>query len=74
MNRAAERIARAGLSDPGDSESPAKQVCGSDELIAGTVESLVARSQFVAAVRLAQVANDNVFETLRLGGYLADAG
>jgi len=76
MDRAAARVARAGLEDTVDAPSAPSPVgapsAGSDDLVTGTVDSLVASSLFTAALRLAQTTNENITAALRLGGYLAE--
>ena len=75
MNRAAARIARAGLEDSVDAAPEAaavSAVSSGDELISASVDSLVARSLFTAALRLAQTTNENITAALRLGGYATE--
>jgi len=75
LNRAAARIARAGLTDSveeSDAASPTNAVSTGGDLVAGTVDSLVARSLFTAAVRLAETTNENINAALRLGGYVSE--
>ena len=75
MNRAAARIARVGLQDSVEAApgaAAASAVSGGDELISATVDSLVARSLFTAALRLAQTTNENITAALRLGGYVSE--
>jgi hypothetical protein len=73
MDRAADKITRAAAS--GVEEAPATQeeanAVGESEsgLVDGTVEMLVARRMFTAAIKVAQTANDGILEALHKGGY-----
>ena len=75
MDRAADRIARSGLENsvdvPTDSSAVASMSTDGD-LIAGTVEGMVASRLFVAALRLAQTTNENIIAALRIGGHMAE--
>ncbi|MGQ0646164.1 MAG: hypothetical protein ACT4P7_01265 [Gemmatimonadaceae bacterium] len=77
MDRAAEKIARATTGTPVEAAtSPEAASAVQDQesqLADGTVEMMVARRMFTAAVKTAQVANEGVMEALRLGGYGAAA-
>jgi hypothetical protein len=73
MDRAAEKVARsttANVTDAptnaADAEALATQQSG---MVDGTVEMMVASRMFTAAVKMAQTANEGIFEALRLGGY-----
>jgi hypothetical protein len=78
MDRAAATIARAGLE--GDvalvdgSGAPTATAQGSDALGEGMVQMIVARSTFTASLRLADITNDMMLETLQLAGYAVDRG
>jgi hypothetical protein len=75
MDRAAARIARAGLNDqvdaPTDPTAVETSTVGGD-LVSAMVDSLVARRLFTAGVRLAQTANENIATALRVGGYISE--
>lgn len=73
VDRAASRIASAGVSDPSAGTAPAVEAGGQDDLAGANVDMMVATHMFMAAVRLAQTTNENVLAALRLGGYQADA-
>lgn len=73
MDRAAEKIARAGAVNLSDAPQNAKraEVAAAEEsgLLDGTVEMLVARRMFTASLKMASAANDGITEALRIGGY-----
>ena len=73
MDRAAEKIARAGAVNVSDAPQNAKraEVAAAEEsgLLDGTVEMLVARRMFTASLKMASAANDGITEALRIGGY-----
>jgi hypothetical protein len=71
MDRAAAKVARAGLGSPSPEtdESERPETASTDLLLDGVSESLVARRMFTAAVRLAQTTNENILAALRIGGY-----
>ncbi len=73
MDRAAEKIARATAvnvseapTNAKDAEAVATQETG---LLDGTVEMMVSKRMFTAALRMASTANEGIAEALRLGGY-----
>ena len=73
MDRAAEKIARAGAVNVSDTPQNAKraEIAAAEEsgLLDGTVEMLVARRMFTASLKMASAANDGITEALRIGGY-----
>ena len=76
IDRAAERVSRAGLNDVptagGEAapESAVLQSSGQDpDLVDGMVGMLVAKRMFTAAIHTAQSMNEAMFETVKLGGY-----
>lgn len=72
MDRAAEKIARASTAAGQASPTPAGAgvaQAGETQLLDGTVEMMVAKRMFTAAVKMAQTANEGVMEALRVGGY-----
>ena len=73
MDRAAEKIARASAIDLNESSSTAVDTgaVASNEsaMVDGKVELIVATRMFSAAIKVAQVANEGILESLRLGGY-----
>lgn len=73
MDRAAEKIARATTTAPArtpDTPEAASAAQASEtQLLDGTVEMMVAKRMFTAAVKMAQNANEGVAEALRVGGY-----
>jgi hypothetical protein len=73
MDRAAEKVSRATTSNISeaptnaqDAEALASQETG---LLDGTVEMMVSKRMFTAALRMAASANEGINEALRLGGY-----
>lgn len=73
MERAAEKVARATTGAPSDvptnaaeADALASQEAG---LVDGTVEMMVAKRMFSAALRMAQTANEGILEALRIGDY-----
>ncbi len=75
MDSAAARIARAGLQANVDGRvdpTTAEAASASEDLVLASVDSLVARNLFSAAVRLAQTTNENITAALRIGGYMAE--
>ena len=73
MDRAAEKVARStagSVTDaPGsakDAEALATQEAG---LLDGTVQMMVSKRMFTAALKMAAAANEGIDEALRLGGY-----
>lgn len=75
MDRAAEKIARATTPERAATSAGNAEVAQTQEgqLLDGTVEMMVAKRMFTAAIRMAQTANEGVFEALRVGGYGAAA-
>lgn len=80
MDRAAERVSRAGLNDvpsaagEGAPESAVLQPPGQDhDLVDGMVGMLVAKRMFTAAIHTAQSINEAMFETVKLGDYGLDS-
>jgi len=73
MDRAADKIARATTSNVTDAPTNAREAetLASQEsgMIDGTVEQMVAKRMFSAALRMAQSANEGISEVLRIGGY-----
>lgn len=77
LDRAAEHLAKAASTDVFDARSsqpgsqPGAEAIGAREsgLVDGTVELLVARRMFSAALKVAQAANAGIGEALRLGDY-----
>ncbi len=73
MDRAAEKVSRATTANVSeaptnahDAEALASQETG---LLDGTVEMMVSKRMFTAALRMASTANEGITEALRLGGY-----
>ena len=73
MDRAAAKMTRASATDvsstpstPAESGAVASQESG---MAQGTVEMIVAHRMFSAAIKMAQTANEGIFEALRGGGY-----
>ena len=73
MDRAAEKIARAASSDVSDVAQTQEQAdaIGAQEsgVVDGTVELMVAKRMFTAALKMAQSANEGIMEALRIGNY-----
>jgi hypothetical protein len=72
MEKAATQIAGAGLAPAVDARSGMQGELAAIEgsaLLTGTLEALVARRMFTAAVRMAEVANEEVTQTMQTGGY-----
>lgn len=70
VDQAAAKIARAGLPTAGPASGQPEvnaEAEGGDLLLQGITESIVARSNFVASIKLAQVANENVATALDIG-------
>jgi hypothetical protein len=69
-SRAAEKIERATLDTSRPESASVEQRGDSVETLAsGSVELMVARRMFSAAIKMAQTANEGIFEALRIGGY-----
>lgn len=73
LDHGAEKLTR-GTSGEVPEASPARREgegVGVQEggVVGGAVEMIVARRMFTAAVKMAQVANDDIGEALRLGDY-----
>lgn len=77
LDRAAEKLARAASSDVHDVPSTQRdaEALGAQEgaVVDGTVQLIVAKRMFSAALKMAQVANEGIGEALRLGDYDAAA-
>lgn len=74
MDRAAERIARGGLTDAAAvAPDDASTVVAPDELAGPLVDAAMAKALFMAAVRMAESANENIATVLSLGGYGGEA-
>ncbi|MEO6446440.1 MAG: hypothetical protein ABIZ91_08835 [Gemmatimonadaceae bacterium] len=77
MDRAAEKVARASLTDVTKAPETQEQAetIGAQEsaLVDGTVEMMVAKRMFTAALKVAQTANEGIMESLRIGNYEAAA-
>lgn len=75
MDRAAEKIGRASSSDVSEVPQTHEQAeaIGAQEsgLVDGTVELMVAKRMFTAALKMAQSANEGIMEALRIGNYEA---
>lgn len=70
VDQAGAKIARAGLptADAANGQAEVRPESeGSDLLLQGITESMMARSAFVASIKLAQVANENVATALEIG-------
>jgi hypothetical protein len=76
VDRAASRLVRATLSDHekrGSGPGQAASVTETPQLPSATVELLVSRRMFTAAVRMAESVNEGIVEALKVGGYDAAA-
>lgn len=73
MDRAADKVARATTSNVSEAPTNAKdaEALATQEtgLLDGTVEMMVSKRMFTAALRMAATANEGIGEALRLGGY-----
>lgn len=73
MDRAAEKVARATTSNVTDAPTNAKDAealqAQETNLLDGTVEMMVSKRMFSAALKMAAAANEGINEALRLGGY-----
>lgn len=70
VGRAAEKIERATLDTSRPDQAAVEQSRDTIETLAGgSVELMVARRMFSAAIKMAQTANEGIFEALRIGGY-----
>ncbi len=73
LDRAASRIARATLAESHQAPAKPRQTAAEAEapsrLADATVDLMVSKRMFTAAVRMAQTANEGVMEALRVGGY-----
>lgn len=71
LDRAASRVLRATIAE--SHPETAKREAGASEapvrLEDATVDLMVAKRMFTAAVRMAQTANEGVMEAIRVGGY-----
>lgn len=76
VDRAASRLVRATLSENGKAtpEGPRQPVAEeAPQIPSATVELLVSRRMFTAAVRMAETVNEGIVEALKVGGYDAAA-
>lgn len=73
MDRAAEKVARASVTDvtmaPGTQEQAETIGAQESALVDGTIEMMVATRMFTAALKVAQTANEGIMEALRIGNY-----
>lgn len=73
VERAAEKVARATAVNVSDAPTNSREadVLASQEagLLDGTVDMMVSKRMFSAALRMAAVANEGISEALRLGDY-----
>lgn len=73
MDRAAEKVARATTSNVTEAPTNAKDAealqAQETNLLDGTVEMMVSKRMFSAALKMAAAANEGISEALRLGGY-----
>jgi hypothetical protein len=73
MDRAAEKIARSTTSNVTDAPTNAKEAealsSQETDLVGGTIDMMVSRRMFTAALKMAAVANEGISEALRVGGY-----
>ena len=73
LDRATAKVARATSGDI--TETPTTQAQAEEigaqetDLITGTVEMMVAKRMFTAALKAAQVSNESISEALQLGNY-----
>ena len=75
MDRAAEKIGRAAATDvtavPQSQEQADAIGAQESGVVDGTVEMMVAKRMFSAALKVAQSANEGIMEALRIGNYEA---
>lgn len=73
MDRAAEKVARATTTNVTDAPANAKEAealaAQETGLLDGTVEMMVSKRMFSAALKMAAAANEGISEALRIGGY-----
>lgn len=73
VDRAAEKIARATAVNASDAPTTSREAeaLASQEagLLDGTVDMMVSKRLFTAALRMASTANEGIAEALRLGDY-----
>lgn len=73
VERAAEKVARATAVNVSDAPTNSREadVLASQEagLLDGTVDMMVSKRMFSAALRMAAAANEGISEALRLGDY-----
>lgn len=73
LDRATAKVTRATLGDITEApttQAQAEEIGGQEtDLINGTVEMMLAKRMFTAALKAAQVSNEGISEALRLGNY-----
>lgn len=73
MDRAAEKVARATTTSVTDAPTNAKDAeavqAQEANLLDGTVDMMVSKRMFSAALKMAAAANEGISEALRIGGY-----
>ncbi|MEP7383110.1 MAG: hypothetical protein ABI910_15575 [Gemmatimonadota bacterium] len=73
MDRAAEKIARATTANVSEAPTNAKEAAAlatqETGLLDGTVDMMVSKRMFTAALRMASAANEGITDALRMGGY-----
>jgi hypothetical protein len=73
MDRAAEKIAKSSITDVSQAPTNAAEAeaIGAQEsgMVDGTVEMMVAKRMFSAALKMAATANEGIMEALRIGDY-----
>jgi hypothetical protein len=73
MDRAAEKVARATSTNVTDAPTNAKDAeavqAQETNLLDGTVDMMVSKRMFSAALKMAAAANEGISEALRIGGY-----
>lgn len=72
LDRAASRMVRATLAERPAAPSAPGAVQSAEappELAQATVDLMVSKRMFTAAVRMAQTANEGILEALKVGGY-----
>lgn len=73
MDKAAEKVARSTTGNVTDAPTNARQAeelaTQESGLLDGTVQMMVSKRMFTAALKMAATANEGISEALRLGGY-----
>ena len=73
MDRAAEKVARSTTTNVTDAPTNQKdaEALSTQEtgLLDGTVQMMVSKRMFTAALKMAAAANEGISEALRVGGY-----